>query len=92
MSQEDFVAKSVRIGVSLCLRKRQHRASRCHQLSCILPNSKPPQHAVSLQTFNEQSLSFQEKLIARSGLGQETYLPDGEHLAHACSSYAYENS
>ena len=53
------------------------------ELSCTSPNSRSPHSAALLQTFNEQSLSFQEKLIARSGLGQETYLPDGEGLAQA---------
>lgn len=27
--------------------------------------------------FNEQSLQFQEKIMERSGLGDETYLPEG---------------
>ena len=29
------------------------------------------------QMFNEQSLEFQEKIMQRSGLGDETYLPEG---------------
>ena len=29
--------------------------------------------------FNEKSLSFQQKILERSGLGEETYLPDGVH-------------
>ena len=36
------------------------------------------------QVFNEQSLTFQEKLIARGGLGNETYLPDGEQPLLEC--------
>ena len=30
-----------------------------------------------VQAFNEQSLAFQEKIMERSGLGDDTYLPDG---------------
>ncbi len=30
--------------------------------------------------FNEQSLQFQEKIMERSGLGDETYLPEGTHF------------
>ncbi len=30
--------------------------------------------------FNEQSLQFQEKIMERSGLGDETYLPEGMHV------------
>lgn len=30
-----------------------------------------------MQAFNQQSLEFQEKLVARGGLGEETYLPPG---------------
>lgn len=30
-----------------------------------------------LQAFNEKSIEFQEKMIYRGGLGDETYLPEG---------------
>ena len=30
-----------------------------------------------MQAFTEKSLDFQQKIIDRSGLGDETYLPDG---------------
>lgn len=30
-----------------------------------------------MQMFNEQSLNFQEKIMERSGLGDDTYLPHG---------------
>lgn len=30
------------------------------------------------QRFNEEALVFQEKMLARSGLGQRTYVPAGE--------------
>jgi hypothetical protein len=30
-----------------------------------------------VQAFNEKSLEFQEKMVGRGGLGDETYLPDG---------------
>ena len=33
---------------------------------------------MQLQMFNEQSLEFQEKIMERSGLGDETYLPEGQ--------------
>ena len=34
-----------------------------------------------LQKFTEDSLAFQEKIITRSGLGPQTYLPPGEQGA-----------
>jgi len=30
-----------------------------------------------MQRFTKESLEFQEKILARSGLGQDTYLPPG---------------
>jgi FAE1/Type III polyketide synthase-like protein len=30
------------------------------------------------QAYTEQSLDFMEKVLQRSGLGPETYLPDGK--------------
>lgn len=33
---------------------------------------------VVLQMFDERALDFQEKILDRSGLGDDTYLPDGE--------------
>ena len=33
---------------------------------------------MALQMFDERALDFQEKILDRSGLGDETYLPDGE--------------
>ena len=33
---------------------------------------------VALQMFDARALDFQEKILDRSGLGDETYLPDGE--------------
>ena len=33
---------------------------------------------VAVQAFTEQSMAFQTKMVANGGLGQETYLPDGE--------------
>ena len=38
-----------------------------------------------LQAFTEKSMDFQTKIIERSGLGDETYLPDGARLAHIYS-------
>lgn len=39
------------------------------------------QGAALLQMFNEQSLEFQEKIMQRSGLGDETYLPEGVYCS-----------
>ena len=45
------------------------------------------EHACSIvavcvtQAFTEKSLDFQQKIIDRSGLGDETYLPDGASQA-----------
>lgn len=36
----------------------------------------------SVQKFSQESISFQEKIIAKSGLGQETYLPSGAPDLH----------
>lgn len=40
---------------------------------------------MQLQMFNEQSLEFQEKIMERSGLGDETYLPEGQLAMLACT-------
>jgi hypothetical protein len=37
---------------------------------------------LSLQAFTEKSMDFQTKIIERSGLGDETYLPDGARIVH----------
>jgi len=34
-------------------------------------------HSREIGTFNDKSLEFQEKVLGRSGLGEETYLPPG---------------
>lgn len=41
-----------------------------------------------LQAFTELSLDFQQKIIDRSGLGDETYLPDGGPRASPASPLA----
>ena len=33
-----------------------------------------------MQVFNEASMAFQTKTVANGGLGQETYLPEGERV------------
>lgn len=33
-----------------------------------------------MQKFTEKSMDFQVKIIERSGLGDETYLPEGRSL------------
>ena len=42
--------------------------SQCHRVSCY--------H--STQAFTDKSMDFQTKIIERSGLGDETYLPEGK--------------
>ena len=32
------------------------------------------------QVFSKEALEFQDKIVARAGLGDETYLPEGVHL------------
>ena len=39
-----------------------------------------------MQAFTEKSMEFQTKIIERSGLGNETYLPDGRLAAGTCAS------
>lgn len=41
-----------------------------------------------MQAFTEKSMEFQTKIIERSGLGDETYLPDGMPAAMLCISPA----
>ncbi|XP_057544784.1 3-ketoacyl-CoA synthase 11-like [Amaranthus tricolor] len=39
--------------------------------------------------FSEQALSFQRKILKRSGLGEDTYLPEAFHNSPPCPSMAY---
>ena len=39
-----------------------------------------------MQAFTEKSMEFQTKIIERSGLGDETYLPNGMPAALAYTS------
>ncbi|CAM8917414.1 unnamed protein product [Rhodiola kirilowii] len=41
--------------------------------------SKFMSHSRLIPEFNESSLEFQRKILERSGLGEETYLPDALH-------------
>ena len=41
-----------------------------------------------MQAFTEKSMEFQTKIIERSGLGDETYLPDGRPAALPCTPKA----
>ena len=36
-------------------------------------------HSILTNIFNESSLEFQSKILKRSGLGDETYLPEAIH-------------
>ena len=39
-----------------------------------------------MQLFSEENITFQEKIVERSGMGEKTYLSDGEpQLQHACT-------
>lgn len=40
---------------------------------------------VLMQKFTEKSMEFQRKIIERSGLGDETYLPEGEEKPQGLS-------
>ncbi|CAO2822748.1 unnamed protein product [Amaranthus hypochondriacus] len=39
--------------------------------------------------FSEQALNFQRKILQRSGLGEDTYLPEAFHNSPPCPSMAY---
>mmetsp|Transcript_18312 Transcript_18312/g.51269 ORF Transcript_18312/g.51269 Transcript_18312/m.51269 type:complete len:155 (-) Transcript_18312:1431-1895(-) len=45
-------------------------------------------HSAKVPTFTQQSLEFQNKIMSRSGLGDETYLPDGVRVFPADKSMA----
>ncbi|KAF2554086.1 hypothetical protein F2Q68_00033919 [Brassica cretica] len=49
------------------------------QASLQVPYKKFMDHSALIDDFNESSLEFQRKILERSGLGEETYLPDGLH-------------
>ena len=38
---------------------------------------------LTLQGFTPESITFQEKMVAKGGLGDETYLPEGAHSSVA---------
>uniref|UniRef100_A0A061RWB3 3-ketoacyl-CoA synthase n=1 Tax=Tetraselmis sp. GSL018 TaxID=582737 RepID=A0A061RWB3_9CHLO len=46
------------------------------------------QHSAKVPTFSEQSLEFQSKIMDRSGIGNEAYLPDGVRQYPADKSMA----
>ena len=41
--------------------------------------------AICVQCFNQEALDFQARVLERSGLGEETYLPSG--APHTCLLY-----
>ncbi|KAF3502369.1 hypothetical protein F2Q69_00040409 [Brassica cretica] len=47
--------------------------------SLRVPYKKFMDHSKLIKDFNESSLEFQRKILERSGLGEETYLPEGLH-------------
>ena len=50
----------------------------------VLRRCAQPWRCRMTQAFTEKSLDFQQKIIDRSGLGDETYLPDGSPLVGLC--------
>ena len=52
----------------------------CLIFSCVVWEVHTPTYDSScdLQRFGPEALEFQEKIIERAGLGDETYLPQGE--------------
>ena len=55
-----------------------------------MPHQKFLDLSEECKTFTEKSMDFQRKIIERSGLGDETYLPDGApkattHPSNACA-------
>jgi hypothetical protein len=51
-----------------------------------MPHSKFLQLSEDCKAFTEKSMDFQRKIIERSGLGDETYLPDGALRSTLCNS------
>ncbi|WZZ12782.1 hypothetical protein YC2023_105871 [Brassica napus] len=47
--------------------------------SLQVPYKKFMDHSKLIEDFNDSSLEFQRKILERSGLGEETYLPEGLH-------------
>ena len=45
-----------------------------------MPHSKFLQLSEDCKAFTEKSMEFQRKIIERSGLGDETYLPEGRYV------------
>ena len=50
---------------------------------CLMPALLCPLCPLRLQAFDDSSLDFQEKVLMRSGLGEETYLPACETNSQA---------
>lgn len=70
-----------------------HRSTACLQSPAKVPCSLLPSCCAvpccpcCLQAFTQESLDFQEKVLARSGLGEETYLPACESAEGAWSRF-----
>ena len=84
-SHEWFSQHSAKVEVSLHSREQflfsssENLKSNCPILTC---------YHNAAQTFTQQSLEFQNKIMTRSGLGNETYLPDGVRTYPADKSMA----
>ncbi|KAK9841814.1 hypothetical protein WJX81_004744 [Elliptochloris bilobata] len=46
------------------------------------------QHTRGCKGFTPESITFQEKMVAKGGLGDETYLPDAVHAEPPCPTLA----
>lgn len=70
-----------KVGGDTCAQARMahHRAASCCSTHCALPPAPthPEPFECPTQAFTEENLEFQQKILARSGLGQHTYLPPG---------------
>ncbi|KAJ4876832.1 3-ketoacyl-CoA synthase 9 [Raphanus sativus] len=61
--------------------------------SLQVPYKKFMDHSTLIEDFNESSLEFQRKILERSGLGEETYLPEGLHcVSRSCSAASTDSS
>lgn len=74
ISRQRFLELSRLSNVSICFAKIVSFQGQAPEASCNA-------NLVSwFQAFNEKSIEFQEKMIFRGGLGDDTYLPEGNQV------------
>ncbi|KAJ4964133.1 hypothetical protein NE237_024072 [Protea cynaroides] len=63
-----------------CYRGQPHQKARFHQFM---------EHSSKVDDFHESSLEFQRRILERSGIGEETYVPSGMCEIPPCMSLAF---